>query len=154
MVRDTNGRAPSTAPASATSGVIDHGFQGSNFSIGGGLTVLRVDTPSIVNPQTVQSIEHSFVVLETRAIFGMELLQIADYAAMRGLAITASTLPAGEDSILTLFAAGAEGAPRRLTAVDRGYLAGLYRAPANRTAAAQGNAIVRSIQRESGERAR
>lgn len=149
IARDSNGRALSTAPASAASGVIDRGYQGSNFTLGGGLTALRVDTPSIVNPQTVQSIEHSFVVLETRAIFGMELLQVADYAAMRGLAITAATLPAGEHSILTLFAAGAEGAPRRLTAVDRGYLAGLYGAPANRTAAAQGNAIVRSIERES-----
>ncbi|HEX8654460.1 MAG TPA: hypothetical protein VF693_04460 [Allosphingosinicella sp.] len=153
MVRDANGRVPAVAPSersteSAASPVTSPG------SAIGGSAVLRIDRPSLVNPQVVQSIEHSFVVLETQAIFGMDLLQVADYAAMRGLAITAPTLPAGEHSILTLFAGVPERAPRRLTAVDRGYLAGLYGTPANLAAAAQRAAIARSIERAAAEQIR
>ncbi|HYG29341.1 MAG TPA: hypothetical protein VD887_03910 [Allosphingosinicella sp.] len=153
MVRDANGRVPNVAPS-------DRGTESAASPVSqpssaiGGTRVLRVDRTSLVNPQVVQSIEHSFVVLETRAIFGMDLLQVADYAAMRGLAITAPALPAGEHSILTLFAGAPDRAPRRLTAVDRGYLAGLYGAPANLTAAAQGAAIARSIERMTAQQTR
>lgn len=79
-----------------------------------------------------QDIDASFVLLDSAAVKGKTLVQLADYATMRGLARTRP--PAGDaaglDTILSLFAS--DGAPPQgLTAFDRAYLTSLYSSPSN-----------------------
>lgn len=79
-----------------------------------------------------QDIDASFVLLDSAAVKGKTLVQLADYATMRGLART--QVPEGDaaglDTILTLFAS--DGVPPEgLTHFDRAYLAALYNSPAN-----------------------
>jgi hypothetical protein len=73
-----------------------------------------------------QDIVASVVVIDLAAVHGMNPLQVADYAAMRGLA---RTRPPGEQSpvgtILSLFDKGAV-APPELTRFDLAYLRAVY----------------------------
>lgn len=79
-----------------------------------------------------QDIDASFVLLDSAAVKGKTLVQLADYATMRGLARTRP--PAGDaaglDTILSLFANDGPP-PQGLTAFDRAYLTSLYSSPAN-----------------------
>lgn len=70
---------------------------------------------------------HSVMVLFDRAqVRGKSLLQLADYATMRGLAFTRETRgEAPADTILSLFD-GAGKKPDRLTSFDLAYLQSLY----------------------------
>ena len=78
-----------------------------------------------------QDIDTSFVLLDSAAVKGKTLVQLADYATMRGLARTRPPEDAaGLDTILSLFAS--QGTPPQgLTQFDRSYLAALYNSPAN-----------------------
>jgi len=70
--------------------------------------------------------------------------QIADYAAMRALAGVLPPKDGRGGTILALFE-GDVTPPRGLTALDRGYLKGLYDSRGNQRAAAQSSGIAAHI---------
>jgi hypothetical protein len=93
-------------------------------------------------------IVHSVVLIDLAAIDGMSIDQIADYAAMRGLA---RTRPAPGDAaattILSLFDPAGER-PREMTRFDLAYLHSLYEAESNLPAWAKIAAVSRAMRKE------
>ncbi|AKH42934.1 hypothetical protein FHS61_003158 [Altererythrobacter atlanticus] len=99
------------------------------------------ESGSLIDPPVSrQAMAHSKIYLSTRedilqvvilfdlaAVQGKSLVQLADYATMRGLARTVP--PEGEqamDTILGLFSVPSGRAPAEMTEFDRAYLASLY----------------------------
>jgi hypothetical protein len=124
-----------------------------SIGFGGGTNVLRVYESSNIHPSVQQAIGAAWVVIETGATFGKTLDQIADYAAMRGLAmVRPAEFAARADTILALFESGAQDAPDELTAFDLAYLKGLYSVQGQRWARQQVRQLAEAIARE-GERA-
>jgi len=110
-----------------------------------GKTVLRVMSASILKQPTRQDVEASFVVIDKAPTLGLTLRQIADYAAMRGLAHTRPPAPGGAiDTILSLLD-GVSTPPRELTGTDAAYLRALYAADGRDAAVTERNAITRRI---------
>lgn len=88
---------------------------------------MRVKSASIVRRATRLDIEGTVIMIERSAANGKTIAQLADYAAMRGLARTRPPKNSSISSILTLFDA-VEGSPMPgLTASDQAYLQALYR---------------------------
>jgi hypothetical protein len=85
------------------------------------------------------------VVVERSALIGKTTHQIADYLAMRTLAGVRPPRDGGAETILGLFASDARSVPAEMTALDRGYLRGLYAAQANAFASSTQGQIVRTI---------
>ncbi|MBN8815064.1 MAG: hypothetical protein J0J06_06420 [Sphingomonas sp.] len=111
----------------------------------GGIPTLRVMSASIIKAPTRQDMEASFVVIDEAATVGFSLRQIADYAAMRGLAHTRPPAPGGTiDTILTLLD-GSPTPPRSLTATDSAYLRALYASDGRSAAVTERSAIARRI---------
>ncbi|WP_375397439.1 hypothetical protein [uncultured Sphingomonas sp.] len=110
---------------------------------------LQVDNASILGPPTRQVIGGALVLLDQPALTGKTLRQIADYAAMRTLAMTREppATPAGE-TILTLFGGGP--APSEITGFDLSYLKSLYRGPPTRSY----SSAVGEMARDIGKRRR
>jgi len=106
---------------------------------------LTVKAASILKQPTRQDMEVSFVIIDKAPSMGMTLRQVADYAAMRGLARTKAPTPGGAiDTILTAFDPAA--APvRALTATDAAYLRALYSSRGMTDAVTERNAITRRI---------
>ena len=126
------------------------GFAGSSVSFGD-VPVMRVYDSSNANPSTKQTINSAWVVLETEATLGKSLRQIADYAAMRGLAmVRPGMLDGSADTILDLFEPGAHASPPALTEFDLAYLTSLYRVPALRWSRSQVRYMAGAIAREAG----
>ena len=95
------------------------------------------------------------VLFDRTQVRGKSLLQLADYATMRGLATTRETsgeVPA--DTILSLFD-GDGPKPERLTAFDLGYLGSLYDGIPNLPAQSKIGGVRRHMERlaaaESGD---
>lgn len=133
----------------AGSGSVKTGFAGSSVSFGD-VNVMRTYESSNINPSVQQAITSAWVVIETGATFGKSLTQIADYAAMRGLAmVRPAELAENQDTILALFELGAESAPPELTEFDRAYLRSLYRVQGRRWARQQISQMADAIERES-----
>ena len=133
----------------AGSGSVKSGFGGSSVSFGD-VNVMRVYESSNMNPSVQQAIASAWVVIETGATFGKSLAQIADYAAMRGLAmVRPAELAASQDTILALFEPGSTSGPAELTEFDHAYLKSLYRVPARRWARQQVRQMADAIVRES-----
>jgi hypothetical protein len=110
-----------------------------------GVPTLRVMSASIIREPTRQDMEASFVVIDEAATVGLSLRQIADYAAMRGLAHTRPPAPGGAvDTILSVLD-GAPSPPRSLTAADASFLRALYASQGLATAVSERNAITRRI---------
>jgi len=132
-------------------GAVKTGFAGSSISFGD-VGVMRVYESSTINPSVQQTIHSAWVVLETEATLGKSLRQIADYAAMRGLAmVRPGELDGSEDTILDLFEPGSRGAPPELTGFDLAYLSSLYRVPSLRPASSQLGYIAHTIARDARE---
>jgi hypothetical protein len=109
--------------------------------------VLRVMSASIIKEPTRQDMEASFVVIDSASTFGMTLRQIADYAAMRGLARTRAPKAGGSiDTILTVFDPSVAPTPE-LTPTDLAYLRALYASDGRYAAVTERNAITRRIAR-------
>jgi len=93
-------------------------------------------------------IAQSVVVIDIKAINGMSVVQLADYATMRAFA---RTRPVGADSsastILALFDKSAP-APRELTTFDLGYLSAIYASQGNLPASAKIGAIPKEIKKQ------
>jgi hypothetical protein len=149
ITRTTNSMgATSSQPTESGGTAVKYGTQSVGF--GGGANVMRVYDSSNINPSVQQMVGTAWVVLETGATFGKSLTQIADYSAMRGLAmVRPEELGEGDDTILALFEPGVDNAPDKLSPFDRAYLTGLYRAPARRWARSQARYMAEAIARES-----
>jgi len=133
----------------------DTSMNGGYITIGNGKPVLRVSQASIINPPTQQQIELAYVVIETRATLGKKLMQVADYAAMRGLMQSRpEKLAVDDDTILRLFEPGAAPGPATLTASDRAYLSGLYHGRGNRSAASKMGQISSRVAKSAREPAK
>jgi hypothetical protein len=106
---------------------------------------ITVMTASILKVPTRQDMEVSFVIVDKAPSMGMTLRQVADYAAMRGLARTRPPAPGGAiDTILTAFDKAATPV-RELTASDAAYLRALYSTQGMMDAVTERNAITRRI---------
>ncbi|THD35149.1 MAG: hypothetical protein E7773_11895 [Sphingomonas sp.] len=111
----------------------------------GDAPAFRVRSASIVRQPNRQDVEASFVVIDRAATVGLSLRQVADYAAMRGLAHTRPPASGGPvDTILSVLD-GAATRPRELTASDSAYLRALYARDGLDSAVAERNAIARRI---------
>lgn len=106
---------------------------------------MRVMSASIINLPTRASIDGSVIVIDRKAVVGLSLAQIADYAAMRGLAWTRPPAEARIGTILGLFDADAAARPRQMTATDLAYLKSLYRSSGRSSAVAERNRIARDL---------
>jgi hypothetical protein len=90
----------------------------------------------------------SFVLIAARAVAGLTLTQIADYAAMRALAKTRAPASTSGPTILRLFDENnASAKPAELTSWDLGYLRSLYLTDNRLTANSQEAAISAGIRR-------
>lgn len=112
-----------------------------------GKPVLRVMTASILRQPTRQDMEASFVMIDKAPTIGLTLRQLADYAAMRGLARTRP--PAGDgaalSTILTVLDPASTARARELTNADTAYLRALYRGNGTAAAVIEKNEIARRI---------
>lgn len=114
--------------------------------------------PTASNSRIEQNIQadlvSSFVLVEAKAIDGLTLTQIADYAAMRALAQTHAPASPGGPTILSLFNRGSESVSE-LTRWDIAYLRSLYMTDNRRAAhsqeAAMKGAIERGLDRTRGK---
>lgn len=117
-----------------------------------GAPTMQVRSVSLINASTQQAVVQSVVVLDDDALIDKSLNQIAEYVAMRTLAgARPPSQPAGADTILALFDAGAV-APPGMTSVDRSYLEGLYRTRPLGRAIEQKSVIARQITRDAKKR--
>lgn len=87
---------------------------------------MRVKSASVLRPATRLDIEGAVVMIERSAANGKTIAQLADYAAMRGLARTRHPGSGATPTILTLFEDGGARVSA-LTPSDRNYLQALYR---------------------------
>jgi len=108
--------------------------------------------PSLTRTATRQDLALALVVFDVEAIEGLTLLQLADHAAMRALAMTEAGAAAGPSrrSILGLFEDRATGAAPAgaLTDWDSAYLAALYGTMNDVTAGRQRSIMARTMARE------
>jgi hypothetical protein len=90
------------------------------------------------------------VLFDREAVRGNTLVQLADYATMRGLARTKPIDGDGKamDTILALFDEDAEP-PAELTAFDLAYLDALYRGEANTTGLTRILGVARQLHRQA-----
>jgi hypothetical protein len=142
----TVGRPPPTAGGTA----VKYDYGGAMHF--GDVNVMRIYESSNINPSVQQAIVSAWVVLDTRATFGKSLAQLADYAALRGLAmVRPAELDGSEDTILALFEPGSKATPGELTEFDRAYLKSLYRVQGLGWARQQVRQMADSIARENGQ---
>jgi hypothetical protein len=98
-------------------------------------------SPSIIEKGVQQTLDASFVVIDAKAVDGLTIAQIADYAAMRTLAVTRAPKRSSSesDTILTLFDPGPSAQKLNgLSPTDVAYLHALY---------ATSNAVSGTMQR-------
>jgi hypothetical protein len=101
---------------------------------------------------TREDITSVLVLFDRSQVHGKSLLQLADYATMRGFALTRET--SGEHpapTILSLFD-GDGPKPERLTAFDLGYLGSLYRDMPNLPAQAKIAGVNAEMERQASSR--
>jgi len=103
--------------------------------------------PSLIRKQTRAAIDGMMVVVDGPASEGMELAQLAEYIAMVVLARPPMSASFNDHpSILNLASYRPPGpSPLRLSEWDRAYLAGLYSAPADRSASATRSIIAQRM---------
>ena len=153
MLTNSVGAGAGRPSASLGGGAVRSGFAGSSVTFGD-VSVMRTYEASNINPSVQQAIHSAWVVIETEATLGKSLRQIADYAAMRGLAmVRPSQLDGSEDTILELFEPGSHAAPPELTPFDLAYLTSLYRAPARRWSRSQVHYMADAIARDAEQAA-
>ena len=88
---------------------------------------MRVKSASALRRVTRLDIEGSVIIIDRSAANGKTIAQLADYAAMRGLARTLPPDDGSPPTILNLFETSGASPVRALTASDLGYLQSLYR---------------------------
>lgn len=109
--------------------------------------MMRVSSASIINLPTRADIDGSVIILDRKVALGMSLAQLADYAAMRGLARTRPPSESRIGTILGLFAGGEGIAPLEMTGADIAYLQSLYRSSGRAQAVGERSRIAREMTR-------
>ena len=107
---------------------------------------MRVKSASIIGRASRVDMEGAVVMIEQSAANGKSIGQIADYAAMRGLARTVPPKGGSIPSILMLFEAGASPVSG-LTAWDINYLQALYRLSGTESLSTARSRLSRGITR-------
>ena len=111
----------------------------------------RTDVPSRISTNDHPSFETAIVVLDGRALGGLTVVQLADYAAMRAFAKTDPSRlekPAAP-TILTLLDTPIGGAvPITLTEWDLAYLKALYGSTTNRLAGQQSGEMAQKMAKD------
>jgi hypothetical protein len=96
-----------------------------------------------------EDIHSALIIFDSAQVGDKTLLQLADYATMRGLAFTRETRGEAEaPTILSLFE-GDGPKPERLTAFDLGYLGSLYDGISNMPAESKLRNVRRHMAREA-----
>ena len=128
---------PSASPLVPASGVVIDSYSNAhNF------------TPSRLEQAFRERIDSAFVVMDAKAIIGLTITQIADYAVMRALAVTRDPKGGslGGDSILTLFDKDKSGpGPASLSPGDAAYLHALYATYSGVIGAAQRSSMALAV---------
>jgi len=115
-----------------------------------GTKYINVISASRITMPTTQVTVKSIVVIDDQAVVGKSVIQIADYVAMRTLAGARPPRDgANVDSIITLFDTGSTFTDPELTALDQGFLQGLYKSRPDVNAIKQKGEIARQIVRNS-----
>lgn len=105
-------------------------------------------TTSLLRETTRRDLRISVILFDVDALDGLTLTQIADHAAMRGLAPTRSLAELESPSILTLFSpASANPTPTAATRLDIAYLQALYRTAGEARGSTQRGILTRSVER-------
>ena len=111
---------------------------------------LEVKSASFINPSSKQVIDASAVVVDSNAISGKTVIQLADYATMRALARTRPVEDMeGIGTILTLFDSATP--PQSVTETDVAYLKALYAMPGNRALNYQVSRIAKGVKEASAK---
>lgn len=105
---------------------------------------LQVRSASILAAPTREQIDGSVIIIEQSAAAGKTLVQLADYAAMRGLARARPPADADVPTVLNLFSDKAR-APAAMTRFDIGYLKALYASKGRETAIVERARIERAL---------
>lgn len=138
-------RGRGSAAAWHVEGLLDRdGKEVPRDQIGGNYVVDVTDSPSRITPGTRPHFAASVLVVELRALSGLTITQLADYAAMRTFARTdpARLENSAAPTILTVLDAPMDSAiPITLTDWDLGFLKALYSSNENRYAGQQRNEI-------------
>lgn len=123
--------------------------QGAVIENDGAPYVMRVSSASIIKLPTRAQIEGSVIVINRDAVVGVSLAQLADYAAMRGLARTRPPASDRVGTILGLFSPGEGGRADEMTRADILYLQSLYASPGTDNAIQQRDRLARAISSSS-----
>ncbi|NYT39952.1 hypothetical protein HZY97_04230 [Sphingomonas sp. R-74633] len=109
---------------------------------------------SNITMATQQVTVKSIVVIDDKAVVGKSVVQIADYVAMRTLAGARPPKDgANVDSIITLFDKDTSFTDPELTALDQGFLQGLYKSRPDVNAIKQKGEVARQIIRNTRDEA-
>lgn len=115
-----------------------------------GTKYINVISASRITMPTTQVTVKSIVVIDDKAVVGKSVVQIADYVAMRTLAGARPPKDgANVDSIITLFDKDSTFTDPELTALDQGFLQGLYASRNDVNSIKQSGEIARRIVRNS-----
>ena len=104
---------------------------------------LRVQSASIIKQPTRQQLDGSVIIIDRGALNGRTLGEIADYAAMRGLAMTRAPSGSNVGTVLSTFENAS--APRAMTGFDLGYLKSLYAGDGRDTGVQERSRMARAI---------
>ncbi|WP_163958287.1 hypothetical protein [Sphingomonas insulae] len=116
-----------------------------------GPPTLRVPIATRIGLAIRRDMLSTVMLVDRKAVLGRSLRQVADYAAMRTLAMIRPKGAAGGDTILTLFDPAAAAPPTEMTAFDRGYLKALYAGSGTQRGATKVAMIARSIIRTAAD---
>jgi hypothetical protein len=113
--------------------------------------MLTVEAASQISLPIRHDIVSSVLLIERKAVIGLTLTQIADYAAMRTLTNSRTAEADNEGTILGLFSSAPSKRATGLTAFDREYLRSVYSGNGNIPSIIKVNQIARNIVRSSGK---
>jgi hypothetical protein len=115
---------------------------------GSGPPTLKVPIATRIGLPVRRDMLSTVMLIDRKAVLGRSLKQIADYAAMRTLAMVRPKGASGGDTILTLFDPDTATPPAGMTGFDTGYLKALYAGSGTQRGPAKVGMIARSIIRE------
>lgn len=106
--------------------------------------ILKIDLATFIGLAIRRDMTSTIMLIDRSATLGFSVQQVADYAAMRTLAMIRPKPSLAGDTILTLFQP-ATLPPSGMTGFDRGYLKAWYAGTANERGSTKLTMIVRSI---------
>jgi hypothetical protein len=117
-----------------------------------GVPGVRGFRPSVVQTQTIRSLQSATVIIDINRAHGLPLDSVADYAALVAFAEMKPVSSPPDNSLLGLFASG--GARSTLTDYDISFLQGLYDMPAARAGWQQRRMLVARLVQDAEEAGR